>query len=79
MTLTTRTRRSGRSRASRSAAARISFVGTIPAAASTTSGSIPSSVLAQRQIDAPAVACAFASSIDSHCGSGCFVAMTRLM
>jgi len=45
------------------AAANVSMVGTSPAQASTTSGSSPSSLLAQGQMPAPWVQCRIASSI----------------
>ena len=49
-----------------------------PQHAITTSGSPPSSLLAQFQIPAPAVQCLMAASMSSHWGAGCFPATTTL-
>ena len=77
-TLTTRTFRLGACLRSSQAAATISRVGMSPAAASTTSGSPPSSLLAQGQIDAPAAQCLMAASMSSHCSCGCLSMTIRL-
>ena len=63
---------------SRSAAASSSITGIVPQPASTMSGS-PISVLAHSHAVAPFSTCSRASSIDSHCGSGCLDAITRLI
>jgi hypothetical protein len=79
LTLTKRTFSSGVSSRSRLVVASSSIVGIVPQPASTTSGSATSSLEAKPQRDAPASTCASASSIVSHCGSGCFEAITRLI
>ena len=78
VTFTKRTLSSGTSWRSRLAAASSSIAGIVPQPASTMSG-WPASVLAHSQIVAPLSTCSRASSIDSHCGSGCFEAITRLI
>ena len=78
-TLTTRTFSSGRCWRSRSAAASVSRVGTSPQQASTTSGSLPSSLLAQSQMPRPRRVCWIASVIVSQFGDGCLPATTTLM
>ena len=77
-TLTTRILRSGISRRRRSTAARVSSVGTSPQQAITTSGSAPWSLLAQSQMPTPAVQCAMAASMSSHCDAGCLPATMTL-
>ena len=63
---------------SQSAAPRASSVGTSPAQAITTSGSCPSSLLAQRQIEAPAAQWSIASAMGRYCKWGCLSATIRL-
>src|SRR5215831_12253215 len=78
-TFTTRILRLGICRRSRSTAASVSSVGTSPAHAITTSGSDPRSLLAHAQMPIPAAQCLIASSMESHCGCGCFPATITLM
>ena len=54
----------------RSTAASVSRVGTSPAQAITTSGSLPRSLLAHSQMPIPAVQCLMPASMSSHCGAG---------
>ena len=64
-----------------STAASVSSVGTSPAHAITTSGSPPSSLLAQSQMPMPRSQCRIAASMSSHCGAGCLpatITLTRL-
>jgi hypothetical protein len=62
-----------------SAAASISWVGTSPAQASTTSGSVPpESLLAHSQIPAPRAQCRAAASMSSQSGHGCLPATITL-
>ena len=77
---TTRIFSSGTCLRSRETAAMVSSVGTSPAQAMTTSGSLPSgSFDAQSQIPIPASQCFTACSIVNHCGAGCFPATITLM
>ena len=59
-------------------AASVSSVGTSPAQAITTSGSLPRSLLAHSQMPIPAVQCLTAASMSSHCGDGCLLATITL-
>ena len=56
----------------------ISSVGTSPAQAMTTSGSLPISLLAHSQMPMPDVQCLIAASIFSDCGEGCLPATITL-
>ena len=76
--MTTRIFRSGMCSRRSCTAASVSSVGTSPAQAMTTSGSLPRSLLAHSQIPIPAVQCLTAWSIVSHCGDGCLLATTTL-
>jgi hypothetical protein len=73
-TLTTRTFSSGISSRRIEAAASVSSVGTSPAQASTTSGSLPASVDAHGRMPGPRVQCAMASSMPNRSSTGCLPA-----
>lgn len=77
-TLTKRTRNLGRLFLKISVAANASSVGTSPAQAIITSGLCPRSLDAHSQALSPNLQWTFASSIESHCGEGCFPATTTL-
>jgi hypothetical protein len=77
-TLMTRIFSSGKCWRSIFTAASVSSVGTSPQQAMTTSGSPPSSLLAHSQMPSPAVQCLIASSMSSHCSSGCLPATMTL-
>ena len=61
-----------------STAASVSSVGTSPAQAITTSGSLPLSLLAKSQMPMPRVQCRTACSMDSQFGAGCLPATMTL-
>ena len=77
-TLTTRTFSVGRCSRSSETAASVSTVGTSPQQAITTSGAPSVSVDAHSQIPAPRVQWMTASSMHSHCHSGCLPATMTL-
>ena len=63
-----------------SAAATVSMVTTSPAQASTMSGSsVPSSLPAHSQIEAPFAQCSIASSMVRYCSCGCLSITMRLV